>query len=244
LRDTAVRVGRLWIPGKQVEQTLARYGKLLFCINHSDEHPYSLVGSATAVRLNGECLLFCCHHQIKDYPPDDVVISTDKTGTILVSSSAIVWRESTPGDVDEEYHDLRAMKFEPTNYVGANMGPEFFDLQKNDCWNGDKESTFFLFGYPTSLRNVDYEIPHINVQQIVTSASYVEPSNARGLHRLRMSRLSGFSSDGLSGAPVFHLSEDAKGFFAGFAGIVTRGSESSEIIHFLDARQLTPFFQK
>jgi hypothetical protein len=241
--DRSVRVGRVWIPGKQVEQTLARYAKLLFCLNHSVDHPYSLLGSATAIRRKTQCLLFCCQHQIRNYAPDDVVIPTDKLGEILVSGSSMIWREpNSASSSDEEYLDIRAMKFDPANYSVANLELTFFDLYDVDCWKQELEANFYLFGYPTSLRDVDYDKPHINVRQVVTSARYVGRSNAEGVHRIEMHRTKGFSSDGLSGGPVFHIASDASGFFIGFAGMILRGSDKSDILYVMEASQLLKFF--
>jgi hypothetical protein len=124
--ERSVRVGRVWIPGKQVEQTLARYAKLLFCLNHSDEHPYSLLGSATAIRWKGRCQLFCCHHQIQNYAPGDVVIPTDKEGKVLISGSAVVWREPDGINVGEEFLDIRAMRFDPAKLWCAQSGAGLF----------------------------------------------------------------------------------------------------------------------
>ena len=242
--DRSVRVGRVWIPGKQVEQTLARYAKLLFCLNHSVDHPYSLLGSATAIRWKSQCLLFCCHHQIRNYAPDDVVIPTDKMGETLISGSAVIWQEPDGANFGEEYLDIRAMRFDPENYSVPNLELSFFDLYDVDCWKRELEADFFLFGYPTSLRNVDYDKPSIDVQQIVTSAKYVGPSSAEGVHRIQMSRTKGFSSDGLSGGPVFHLASDASGFFVGFAGVMIRGSDTSDIIHLIDAGHILKFFRE
>ena len=242
--ERSVRVGRVWIPGKQVEQTLARYAKLLFCLNHSVEHPYSLLGSATAIRWKGRCLLFCCHHQIRNYAPGDVVIPTDKEGKILISGSAVVWREPDGINFGEEYLDIRAMRFDPANYGVPNIELGFFDLYDGDCWKRELDANLFLFGYPTSLRTVDYDKPSIDVQQIVTSAKYVEASNAEGVHRIQMNRTKGFSSDGLSGGPVFHLAEDANGFFIGFVGVMLRGSDTSDVIHLIEAGQILKFFKE
>jgi hypothetical protein len=56
-----------------------------------------------------------------------------------------------------------------------------------------------------------------------------------------MMRTGDYSSDGLSGGPVFHLGQDAQGFYCGFASVILRGSESSDMIHFLDVRLMLQF---
>jgi hypothetical protein len=108
------------------------------------------------------------------------------------------------------------------------------------AWRGDPAATFMLFGYPTNFRKVDYDWPSIAVRQIVTSAKYRSASRAASVHSIEMMRTGDYSSDGLSGGPVFHLGQD-QGFYCGFAGVILRGSESLDMIHFLDVRLMLQF---
>lgn len=240
----SVRIGRLWVPGRDVEAILARYAKLIFCVTGLNEHPYSLVGSATAARIGNRCALFCCKHQISEFRPDEVTISVDKEGKTLVSGSNFVWINKDGINDEEEFLDLCAMVYDTPRYKEPSLRSGFFDLLSVDCWNGDRSSQFYVIGYPTSLRSVDYEIPHIDVKQIITSATYAGASHAANLHQIRMTRTATFSSDGLSGAPVFFISRDRNGFFVGLAGIVTRGSDTSDFLHFVDVRIVLQFFEK
>jgi hypothetical protein len=58
------------------------------------------------------------------------------------------------------------------------------------------------------------------------------------IHCLEMTRTHQFRSDGLSGGPVYQLARDNNGFFVGLSGIVMRGGDASDFIHFVDARFL------
>jgi len=150
----------------------------------------------------------------------------------------------------EEFGDLCAMHFKPEDYRQTNVDRAFFDINEADNWHGNRESLFLVYGYPTSLRNLEYAEPsyalsHVNVTQIVTTGKYVRPSNAMGVHVIEMQRRTGnYSSDGLSGGPVFQLSEDAQGFYCGFAGLILRGSDTSDLLHFLEARILMQFMRR
>lgn len=241
---TAVRIGKVWVQSREVEKSLARYAKLIFCITGSNEHPYTLRGSATALRTGKHCVLFCCRHQIKGFQPDDVTIPVDKDGKTLISGSQFIWINLDEHNKDEEFLDLCAMVYDIPKYKEPNLEFSFFDLLESDCWNGDTGSQFYILGYPTNLRDVDYDIPNIAVKQIVTSAKYMGRSHASGLHQIQMTRTALFSSDGLSGAPVFHISRDGRGFFVGLAGVIVRGSDTSDFLHFLDVRILLRFLEK
>jgi hypothetical protein len=59
-----------------------------------------------------------------------------------------------------------------------------------------------------------------------------------------MHRKGDYASDGLSGGPVFHLGQDAQGFYCGFAGVVLRGSDTSNLIQFLDVRVMLQFLRR
>jgi hypothetical protein len=189
-------------------------------------------------------MLFWCSHQTVGYQPNEVVVPLDNEGKLLVSGSTFVQMVPTVSSADEEFFDLCGMHYVPENYGDVNVERGFFDLIAADAWSGDPDSTFMLFGYPTSLRRVDYDSPSIAVRQIVTSAKYQSASNAASVHTIEMGRTGNYSSDELSRAPVFHLGQDAQGFYCGFAGIVLRGSESSNSIHFLDVRVMLQFLRR
>jgi hypothetical protein len=106
------------------------------------------------------------------------------------------------------------------------------------------EAAFEAVRYPTSLRDVDYESTSIAVRQIVVGAKYCSASQAASVHSIEMQRAGNYGSDGLSGGPVFHLGQDAQGFFCGFAGVILRSGESSNIIHFLDVRLMLQFLKR
>jgi len=234
----AVRVGQMWVPIEQVPDFLARFSKQIFALNSDRDHPYSLLGTATAIRYRGRGVLFCCKHQIKGYDPDDIVIPTDKHGKILVGGTRFIPMPVNDQNRDEEFTDICAFVFDPSKYDVPNFEYGFYDFVERDCWTGSVDSEFILLGYPTRLRNVDYDIPHIALKQVTFRGRYSAASHAVGLHRLQMQRTAQFSTDGMSGGPVFHLGLRDDDHHIGLAGIVMRGSDTSEFIHFMDVQAL------
>jgi hypothetical protein len=243
LSESAVRIGNLWVPGRQVEQTLARYTKQLFCLTHHDEFPYAFLGSASTVRMRESCFAVWCRHQTREYSPNDVTIPIE-SGKTLISGSRFLFIQPDETNEGEDFTDLCAMEFVPENYGSSNLDMSFFPLNGSECWPGNPDAKFFLFGFPTDLRDVDYAIPHVQVRQVVTSGQYTKSTYSRALHCLEMTRTTDFASDGLSGGAVYHLSRDRRGYFVGLAGTIMRGSNSSPYIHFLDARFLVRLLEQ
>jgi hypothetical protein len=103
-----------------------------------------------------------------------------------------------------------------------------------------------VYGYPTSLRalgidDVTGALDDIKVKMTATTGEYDRATSASGVHALALKRTGTYSSDGLSGGAVFHLAEDARGLYCGFAGIVLRGSDTSNI-HFMDPKLIRHLF--
>jgi hypothetical protein len=246
--DASIRIGSIWFPVRSLPAALARHTKLVFCLTGSKAHPYSLRGSATGLKLQDRHLLFCCGHQIADIEPPDVVIPLDKQGRTLISGQRTVKLAHVEQLLGEEILDVTAMHFDPAKYGSSRVELGFFDIKSADVWNGDPQTTFLVFGYPTSLRSVEIDdvsgaLAGLRVKMVITSATYDQTSRAAGVHTVKVQRSSDHTSDGLSGGTVYHVGEDAQGFYCGFAGLVIRGGETSDILHFIDARAIYPFFE-
>lgn len=242
MQQRSVRVGKLWIPGRQVEKVLARYTKQIFCLTHHEDYPYSFLGSSSGVRYGGQCFMAWCRHQTIHYSPDDVTIPIDN-GKILISGSQYLAVSPSAANEGEDYGDLCAMRYVPQNYGTGNLESEFFEIREEELWPGGTDHALFLFGFPTVLRRVDYEPPHVHVTQVFMSGQYVGPSkNAAHLHRVKLLRTKDIPLDGFSGGPVYYLGKKKDGFFMGLAGIIVRGG--GDYAHFIGGRFLVMMLKR
>jgi hypothetical protein len=245
--NRAVRVGDIWLTPNHVTKSISRYGRLLFCLTGNPEHPYTFRGSAVGLCWHSLYAVFFCHHQVRNVDPTSIVFPATGSGTFLISGHTYVTTEAT--GKDEEVGDLRGMFFSLEDYSEESIERTFFKIQKADLWGGDKDSLFVVFGYPTDLRDLDLHdetaaLKHVRSTIFLTGAHYRSASSASGVHRIEMQRNIKVDTDGMSGGAVFHLSQDAQGFYVGFAGIILRGGSSSDNLHFLDARALMAMFAK
>jgi hypothetical protein len=194
-------------PLRPWSNVLAPFTKLLFCLNRSADHPYSLRGSATGLKLQGQHLLFCCTHQVADRAPRDVVVPVDKSGRKLVSGTRFIRLNELPEFAGEEIVDVCAMQFCPANYNEPCLERGFFDIRGADIWNGEPDTTFLVYGYPTQLRELGVDevtgaLNDIKVKMTATAGRYSHPSSASGVHAITLERAGTYSSDGLSAGAV------------------------------------------
>jgi hypothetical protein len=50
--------------------------------------------------------------------------------------------------------DVCAMHFNPADYGEPQLERRFFEIKGADVWNGEPQTTFLVYGYPTSLREL------------------------------------------------------------------------------------------
>jgi hypothetical protein len=239
---TSVRIGTIWVQARDVGATLARYAHQVFCLPEPVDY-YALRGTASALRYKDNCAIFVCRHQYRDFPADRVMIAEDEAGKNLISGSTLITVTPEPHTKDEEILDVSAMRYIPDNYSKPNLGSRFFNVLEADLWKGNADANFFCYGYPfehvkIKIDEEDGKLQAIDVRKVLTSAKYNGKSAAQNTHRIEMTRLGAWDSNGMSGGPVFHISQDNQGFFAGLAGIILRGSPSSDFLHIVDANFL------
>lgn len=127
--DASIRIGSIWFPVRNLPAALAGHTKLVFCLTGSDDHPYSLRGSATGLKFQDRHLLFCCGHQIANIEPRSVVIPLDKEGRTLISGQQMVSLDHVQELLGEEILDLTAMRFDPAKYGPSPVDLGFFDRE-------------------------------------------------------------------------------------------------------------------
>jgi hypothetical protein len=240
-------VGGLFVPAGSLESALKKYCKKLFIHTGVSEFPYEFFGSASALKIGSKHLVFCCGHQIDQYNPENVSILHVATNN-TISGGRKIWPTVTDDNKDTDWIDVRALEYPIQQFEIPNLSSDFFSIEKHkNVWPINSElgtkTVFLLYGYPTEHQVVDYEIPRIHNVATCTTALYDGPSNSPYVHRIRMTRKDVFDSDGMSGGPVFYLGSTGVGeYFVGFAGMIVRGSQTSDFIHFVEARFLLTIF--
>lgn len=151
-------------------------------------------------------------------------------------------------NADEEYPDVFGIEFKPKAYAIENLSAEFFPVVPNDCWPISTTGDLIAFGLPSGLQ--DFQISEdeagstlsdVNFRTVVVSGRHHQATHASWVHEAEMIRTKKFPSDGMSGGPVFHIGRDAQGLFIGLAGMIMRGSATSERFYFIDTGFLHQF---
>lgn len=234
----AVQIGGIWRDLADVDKALHPYCKHIFANNEDAEYPHSFPGSGTAIRIANRHFLFCCNHQIKHWEPHQIAFRP-ANANVTVSPSHVLAPKITDDNSDTDLIDARALEYEIEKYSYVNLTSEFFAIDGEQIWpDGATQAPFMVYGYPTALQNIDYSSPKISARSIKISARYAGETSSPHLHTLEIDREQKFSTDGMSGGPVFYIGRRNGSNFVGWAGMVVMGGANSEFLHFLTAQFL------
>ena len=150
--------------------------------------------------------------------------------------------EISHANKDRELIDVRAFNFPVEVYAIPNFEREFFEVFDEDVWRPGRERVFIVNGYPIEFQEFEYDgKPYVHGRCLQTVGLDDGASNAPYSHRLIMKRRGSFDADGMSGGAVFYLGIDKTGFFVGLAGMIMRGSATSNYLHSVEASALRLF---
>jgi hypothetical protein len=75
----------------------------------------------------------------------------------LVSGTRFIRLNDLPEFDGQEITDVCAMHFDPAEYGEPKLERGFFNVGAADVWNGESETTFLVYGYPTQLRELSID---------------------------------------------------------------------------------------
>lgn len=224
LTDLSVNVNGLVVPGRSIEQTLARHSFNLVVNNNHETYKVSLVGSATAVKFKGRYILLCTNHQLVGVDLQQVAMLKDDGSILVTSSGSRSYSQSSETDA----YDLVAFDFTEPVAAHPELRRRFFNLSATppDTLNTNILA-MLLTGFPAKAQKYELEDKnHLGMARLnVTCLPDSQPADL-ALLRVRPERELTISPDGMSGGSAFVIQLVNREPHAYFAGIIVRGGVS------------------
>ena len=231
LLTLSVEYNGVFIPGRQIERLISRFGICLSALTGVDECPVSLPGSATLIRHGGRYFLVCTRHQLKNVGRlENVCIMIPDGGrTRCITSGGGRWYE---GVYDGEHHEIAVFDFSDPCADLPEMRRMFFDFRtQHPDVEASKVVALVAYGFPTAFTDYDYEHGRVNVHRRPVLCRFVGGDCDEAVHALAPTTPLDFDPDGMSGGPVFCILEEHAGFSLHLAGItVTGGRDRLRVI--------------
>jgi hypothetical protein len=240
LSKLAVNVNGLMVPGRSLEATLARHAFNLVVSNEDEIYKVLLVGSATAVRVDGRYILLCTRHQLKDVDPRQVAMLKDD-GSLLVTSGGMRWY--SPSSETDAY-DIAAFDFTKPVRDHPDLKKRFFAFSTlpPDTLNVNVMAVL-LTGFPSSSQLYDlHERNSLGFRYLNIACLPEGQPTDPALLMLKAPSPINVDPDGMSGGSAFVIQYVNGELHAFFAGIVLRGGrqtfhilKSGFVLAFLDS---------
>jgi len=219
----AVNVNGVIIPGRSIEEVLARHSLNLVVNNDGDEtFKVSIPGSATAIRYREHCLMLVTQHQLKDVDKTQVAMLTDDDGGRIITSSGCRYY---PRDNDNDATDIIAFNFTEPVEAFPELRSRFFNLADIPAnFHSDITLAMLLTGFPSKAQDYDlYENNRLGFRrfQVLCLPHNDQPSDNSVL-RVKPTQTLMIDPDGMSGGAAFAVQYAEGGPRAYFAGIIIR----------------------
>jgi hypothetical protein len=223
--DHGVDVNGLIIPGRSIENVLARHALNLVIKNDDETFKISLVGSATAVRYRGREILLTTQHQIHGIDGSQVSMLTDSGSHIITTGGHRSYSPRT----DTDAYDIVAFDFSEPCKARPELKKYFFEL--NGCPPNVLHIhivAVLLSGFPSDKQTYEiHENNHLGLarRQIVCLPDCGQPSD-EALLAVRVLRPKDEDPDGMSGGSAFVIQLHNGRPQAYFAGIICPSSDN------------------
>jgi len=212
--------------------------------NDNREYPYSVRGTAFVVKFQGRSYVITARHvhNLKSFEAGQFCIQYRPDARDFLPLGALhIVRGENQEDTDQ--YDIVVREIDDSA-VREELYGEYrpYSLLQMDSLTILSERGAYLYrGYPSDMREVDFEFRRIEQGAVSTRAEYVGRSPYAGVHELRLLDFGPLKSiDGLSGSAVFQVhNEDGTKFSSeAFAGMLIRGSIESGKAFMLEHRKI------
>jgi hypothetical protein len=208
--------------------------------NADREYPYSISGTAFVVKFSDRSFIVTAKHVLRlgSFKPHQLCIQYRPDGKDFLPLGALYVVRGTDSEDTDQYDiavrevDLSALQ---TELYGDYEPYQLFQMDRLTIYS--QRGAYLYRGYPTPLREVDFDCNKIEQGSVTSRAEYVGRTKYASIHQLRLLDLKPLESiDGLSGSPVFqvHNEENSKYSREAFAGMLIRGTIESGAAYLIE----------
>lgn len=234
--NTAIRVGRLFVPANSLSNALFRYVEPALFFSDLD-YPYEFTksGSLTRVKYNDRYFALVCAHQVTavGYNYDQLFLRDPRSNTLLSSHEAF-----SQTDLQDAREDLDLLVFEFTQIVDAGDLPSnfWYDLDLERKWERlPLPNRVLCIGYPSEVNAIDYELPRYAAKAVTV---WGRPAKSALSRRVAFTPESSpiYDPAGMSGGAVFAITIEENEPLVFFAGLLTEATKS--VFNFVSATRV------
>lgn len=169
--------------------------------------PYAVSGTSFLLTFRGRLFAVTARHVVGSHPVEGILIfPSDESRQPL---RILQWWQLPNDTQDRDRADLFLVEVDPRamKHKDRKASHAFeIDILPTDWYAPRFNSQFFVFGYPKSHNEVDYEALSISTKQFLLTGKYLRATSSSDCHEIAVTNPLGLETfNGLSGSPVWSL---------------------------------------
>lgn len=200
--------------------------------------PYAVSGTSFLLTFRGRLFAVTARHVVGSHPVEGILIfPSDESRQPL---RILQWWQLPDDAQDPDRADLLLVEVDPRNMKHKDRKASHafeIDILPTDWHSRRFDSQFFVFGYPKSHNEVDYEALTISTKQFLLTGKYLRATSSSDCHEIAVTNPLGLATfNGFSGSPVWSLPAAIGVRMAPiFCGVSIRGTARSGILRFVSS---------
>lgn len=220
----------------------------MFFENAVEGYEYSGRGTCFLCRFRGHDFVVALKHVVNGFKPDSIRVLLHEAAREFVPYNGQITIKPDENDKseDDDWRQIVLYPLERLLYRDEQFAEQrpYEILSPVHLWRPGMAGRLTMRGFPHDRSYVNYDDAVLHEQAVIVEADYIRPSPMKLCHEIKFRDLSHCGDlDGLSGAPVFWVS-DAEPRIQCFAGVAIRATYSSGIGHFVDGSVVVTAVEK
>lgn len=231
--EQATQVNGLYLDPSELISAVSAFSEALMLNTGNTAFEVSNLGTGAKILYRDRYLIVASRHQLKEIEPEHVVIQSGRPHR-LVSSGSYSYLYSNSEDEDLEAYDLCALDFTEPVASGALSRNGFYRLNEDTAIRKGERIVFGMnFGFPYSdqiwdladCHDLGAKLQHLGLRVRPTGLVYAGRSFDDSVSKWAVEGKDIPNPNGLSGSPVFAVTETRSKLVCKFAGITVRGGK-------------------
>ena len=222
---TYVRIGNFFVHPNHIQRYLGSYAQRFVNCSYDPIFQFSFLGTATGIKFRERYFTIAKNHQRKLGEDGRLgIICRDGESA---ASPRNMWPMNFLDEINrEDEYDFIIYEFNLDDYVNGPNISQFFPVNSNDSSELEILDFALNLGFPYRLHDIDYLESKVDTVLVSNFVRFVEILDG-GILRFMTLNEERFFEDGMSGSPVFGISNNNDIYQANWLGIVVRGGEKS-----------------
>lgn len=242
---TAVKVGDVYLSPKLAQERCSNFCDILY-EGGSDPYMLNLASSSSLIQFEGQYFAFCTKHQLKGRNIENIGLRTDDG--YVVTAGAVYSLDGNA--LETESYDLVALNLTEAVNSHPALKQRFFSISMNNrVATGERLALLFAYGMIYERNVIDTSFsealgPRLDGIHVVTAefGGFYADTVKNEIGRMTFERRDLANLDGVSGGPVFALTETTGGYELKFLGVVITAGNGS--IRFIKEFAIFRLFKK